>query len=196
MKKMKSICVYCGSASGGSAEYLEMARALGQELVRRELKLIYGGASIGLMGEVANTVLAEGGEVTGVLPRNLFRREVPHEGLTELIQVDSMHERKARMATLADGFVALPGGLGTLEELFEILTWAQLGLHDKPCGILDVKGYYNRLGDFLDNCAAEGFIRQQHRSMLLFSDRPDQLLDKFGDYQAPGLQKWIDLESS
>ena len=193
---MKSICVYCGSASGADAQYLEMARALGLELVRRKLKLVYGGAGIGLMGEVANTVMAAGGEVTGVLPRNLFRREVPHDGLTELIQVDSMHERKARMATLADGFIALPGGLGTLEELFEILTWAQLGLHDKPCGILNVKGYYDRLGEFLDDCAQEGFIRQQHRSMLMFSDRPDQLLDQFADYQAPELQKWIDLKSS
>lgn len=193
---MKTLCVYCGSASGSNENYLVMARRLGEELAARGIRLIYGGASIGLMGEVANTVLAAGGQVTGVLPRKLFRREVPHHGLTELIEVDSMHERKATMTSLADGFVALPGGLGTLEELFEILTWAQLGMHDKPCGILNVAGYYDLLDRFLDQCVEQGFIRAHHRDMLLLVDDPGQLLDQFAEYKAPRLQKWIDLDSS
>lgn len=193
---MNSVCVYCGSASGAHQDYLQLARDLGEELVRRDLKLIYGGASIGLMGEVANTVLKAGGEVIGVLPRNLFRREVPHDGLTQLIEVSSMHERKAMMAELADGFIALPGGLGTLEELFEILTWAQLGLHHNPCGILNIRGYYDALNQFLDLSVSEGFIRPQHRSMLMLEDSPGQLLDRLAAYQAPRVQKWIDLDSS
>ncbi|MEQ8312575.1 MAG: TIGR00730 family Rossman fold protein [Gammaproteobacteria bacterium] len=193
---MNSVCVYCGSASGAHEDYLKLARDLGEELVRRELKLIYGGASIGLMGEVANTVLKAGGEVIGVLPHDLFRREVPHHGLTQLIEVNSMHERKAKMAELADGFIALPGGLGTLEELFEILTWAQLGLHDSPCGMLNVRGYFDSLNQFLDQSVREGFIRPHHRSMLMLDNSPGRLLDMFSSYQAPRVQKWIDLESS
>ncbi len=193
---MNALCVYCGSASGSDAGYLAMARTLGEELANRGIRLVYGGASIGLMGEVANTVLAAGGEVTGVLPRNLFRREVPHHGLTQLIEVDSMHERKARMASLADGFIALPGGLGTLEELFEILTWAQLGMHDKPCGLVNVAGYYDLLDQFLDQCVERGFIRAHHRQMLLLSDDPVRLLNEFATYKAPKLEKWIDLDSS
>ncbi len=193
---MKSLCVYCGSASGSDPVFLEMARRLGSELADRKIRLIYGGASIGLMGEVANAVLAAGGEVTGVLPRNLFRREVPHHGLTELIEVDSMHERKARMATLADGFIALPGGLGTLEELFEILTWAQLGMHNKPCGVLNVSAYYDLLQQFLDQCVVQGFIRSQHREMLLLADDPADLLEQFANYQSPSVEKWIDLKGS
>lgn len=191
---MKSVCVYCGSAAGGSEEYGLAAQALGRELARRELQLVYGGAAIGLMGIVADTVMAAGGSVTGVLPRNLFRTEVPHENLTEMIHVDSMHERKARMADLADGFIALPGGLGTIEELFEILTWSQLKIHQKPCAVLNVSGYYDRLIDFLDHCVEQKFIRSVHREMIILEDDPAVLLDRCEAYDPPDVQKWIDLD--
>ena len=191
---MKSVCVYCGSSSGAGTAYLAMARELAKEIARRNIRLIYGGASIGLMGEVADTVMSEGGKVTGVLPRNLFRQEVPHNGLTELIEVDSMHERKALMVELADGFIALPGGMGTIEELFEVLTWAQLSLHNKPCGVLNVEGYYDHLSRFLDHGAEQKFIRPAHRNMLITAEDPAVLLDKFLSYKAPSKQKWVDLE--
>ncbi len=191
---MKSVCVYCGSASGASDEFAAAARALGIELAKRKLRLIYGGASIGLMGTVADSVMAAGGEVTGVLPRNLFRTEVPHDGLTEMIHVDSMHERKAKMAELADGFIALPGGLGTIEELFEILTWSQLKIHQKPCAVLNVSGYYDQLIGFLDHCVEQKFIRPVHREMIILNEDPVKLLDQCEAYDPPDVQKWIDLD--
>lgn len=191
---MKKVCVYCGSSPGLGEEYLAAARALGQELVRRGISLIYGGASIGLMGEVANTVMEGGGEVTGVLPRDLFRREVPHAGLTQLIEVSTMHERKAIMAEQADAFIALPGGLGTIEELFEILTWSQLKLHSKPCGVLNIAGYYDKLGEFIDYAVTQEFVRPRHRDMILWADSASLLLDQFAGYEAPNETKWLNLD--
>ena len=190
---MDSICVYCGSASGKDEVYAAAAELLGKELLLRKQKLVYGGARVGLMGKVANTVLSGGGKVTGVMPRNLFRTEVPHDDLTEMIHVDSMHERKALMADLADCFIALPGGLGTTEELFEILTWSQLKIHQKPCGLLNVAGYYDGLLDFMDHCRNQGFIRPMHRDMLIVDDDPARLLDKCEAFKPVDAQKWVDL---
>lgn len=192
---MKSICVYCGSASGKGEVYLAAARKLAKELCSRGLDLVYGGASIGLMAETANTVMANGGSATGVMPRNLFRREVPHEALTQMIYVDSMHERKSKMADLSDGFIAMPGGLGTVEELFEIVTWAQLAIHRKPCGILNVDGYYDHLIQFLDSATEQEFIRPVHRSMIIIEEDPARLLDRFEVYTPPDKQKWVDLDN-
>ncbi len=188
---MKNICVYCGSSSGKRPEYIESARQLAQELVARDLGLVYGGARVGVMAELANTVLAEGGEVIGVIPQSLVDKEVAHHGLTKLHIVDSMHDRKALMADLSDGFIALPGGLGTIEELFEALTWAQLGFHAKPCGLLNVCGYYDGLSAFLDHAVQEQFVKEVHRQMLLIEDDPGRLLGRFASYQAPHQDKWI-----
>ena len=188
---MKSVCVYCGSSAGRAPAYAEAARGLGKALVDRGLGLVYGGASVGLMGVVADTVLGLGGRVTGVMPEALVRREVAHRGLSQLRVTGSMHERKMMMAELSDAFVALPGGVGTLEELFEAWTWAQLGLHAKPCGLLNAGGYYDGLIAFLDHTVSERFVREPHRSMLIVSDDPSELLDRFEGYQAPVVQKWI-----
>ena len=194
MEVIKKVCVYCGSGPGAGEAYLKGARELGEELLRREIELVYGGASIGLMGELANTVLHGGGKVTGVMPVGLFRREVPHHDLTEMIEVSTMHERKAIMAGLADAFIAMPGGLGTAEELFEILTWSQLKIHSKPCGILNTAGYYNKLSEFLTHAVNQQFIRTQHESMIVWSDAPAGLLDKFAHYSPPTETKWLNLE--
>jgi len=188
---VKRICVYCGSNRGKSAEFLESARTLAGELVQRDIGLVYGGASVGIMGEIADTVLARGGEVIGVIPQALVDKEVSHTGLTELRIVNSMHERKEIMADLAQGFIALPGGLGTMEEIFEVLTWAQLGFHQKPCALLNVKGYYNRLTQFLDHAVAQGFIADTHREMLLVEENPHSLLEIMASYSAPAVDKWI-----
>ncbi len=193
---MKSVCVYCGSAIGAQPVYAEAAEELGEELVRRELKLVYGGAGVGLMGKVADTVIAGNGKVTGVMPRNLFRNEVPHNDLPDMIHVDSMHERKALMADMADCYIAMPGGLGTIEELFEILTWSQLKIHQKPCGILNVSGYYDGLLEFMDHCVDQKFIRTQHRDMLIVESDPAALLDRCEKFQPVDVQKWVDLEST
>ncbi|MCW5723395.1 MAG: TIGR00730 family Rossman fold protein [Maricaulaceae bacterium] len=182
---MKAICVYCGSNTGRNGLYAAAARAMGAALARRNITLVYGGGMVGLMGVVADACLEAGGRVTGVIPEFLAIREVAHDGLTEMRVVGSMHERKAEMARLADGFVALPGGLGTLEELFEILTWGQLGHHAKPCGILTANGYYDGLLTFLDRMSEEGFVTADHRAMLKVADDPDALLDAFAAYQAP-----------
>lgn len=182
---MQRICVFAGSNLGKRPEYQQAARDLGQELVARKLGLVYGGASVGLMGIVADTVLAAGGEVIGVLPRALFRREVAHPHLTELHEVGSMHERKALMADLADGFIALPGGFGTFDELFEITTWAQLGLHTKPVGMLNVANYYAPLLALVAHAAAEGFIPPIHTRILLHADNAATLLDSFAVYGPP-----------
>ncbi len=189
--ELKNVCVYCGSSPGRDPAYAEAARGLGRALVARGLGLVYGGASVGIMGVVADAVLALGGSVTGVIPEALARKEVAHGGLTELIVTSSMHERKTRMARLADAFVALPGGVGTLEEIFEAWTWAQLGLHGKPCGFLNVAGYYDGLIAFLDHAVAERFVKEPHRAMLVVSGDPGDLLDRFAEYRAPTVTKWI-----
>jgi uncharacterized protein (TIGR00730 family) len=193
---MQRICVYCGSSPGRSPNYRDVARALGHELAGRGLGLVYGGASIGVMGAVADAALARGGEVVGVIPRSMALKEVAHDGLTELIVVDSMHERKAQMADLSDGFVALPGGWGTLEEIFEMLTWAQLGIHRKPCGLLNVGGYFDHLFAFLETAFSEQFVRDQFRPMLIMEEHPARLLDRLRDYQAPQVRKWLDVEET
>lgn len=193
---MQRICVYCGASLGKRSGYTKAAHSLAQEMVNREISLIYGGASIGIMGQMANAVLSLGGEVIGVIPQALAAKEVSHNGLTELKVVDSMHERKAMMTDLADGFIALPGGLGTLEELFEILTWAQLGLHQKPCGLLNIDSYYDGLIKFLDHGVDEAFIKPIHRSLLQTSDSPGQLLDAFANFQSSITEKWIERDET
>lgn len=193
---MKKLCVYCGSSPGSRPEYAESARQMARVLVEKNIHLVYGGASVGVMGVLANAVLEEGGNVTGIIPEDLLRREVAHNRLTDLRVVGSMHERKALMAELSDGFIALPGGLGTIEELFEILTWAQLGLHKKPCGLLNVRGYYNKLIAFLDYSVSEGFVQPKHRAMLLVENDPEALLELFERYKAPDVTRWIDRESA
>jgi uncharacterized protein (TIGR00730 family) len=189
---MKRVCVFCGSSPGTRPEYGAVARWLGAVLARRGIGLVYGGAGVGIMGMVADAVLAEGGEVIGVIPRSLVEREVAHPALTEQHVVGSMHERKAMMAELADAFVALPGGLGTLEELFEVWTWGLLGLHAKPFGLLDVEGYYRPLVAFLDHGVVEGFIREPHRAMVLVDENPELLLDRLARYRPPVAERVID----
>lgn len=177
---MKRICVYCGSRSGRGTGYTEAAAALADALCARDLGLVYGGASVGVMGTIADGVLAHGGEAIGVIPESLVRKEVAHQGLSELIVTPDMHERKRVMAERADGFIAMPGGLGTLEELFEILTWAQLRFHAKPCGLLNINGYFDSLVAFLDNAVTEGFIHPDHRAMLKVAGEPGMLLETLG----------------
>lgn len=193
---MKRVCVFCGSSPGNLPAYLDAARATGQALAARGLGLVYGGGSVGLMGAVADATLAAGGEVVGVIPRALELRELAHRRLTTLHVVGSMHERKARMAELADGFLALPGGMGTLEELAEILTWAQLGLHARPVGLLDVAGYYGALIAFFDRAAGEGFVRPEHRRLLLVGSEPGPLLDRFAAWRPVPVERWIDDRTS
>jgi hypothetical protein len=189
---MRSVCVFCGSSPGGNPAYLAAAQAIGREIAGRGLKLVYGGAKVGLMGAVADAALAAGGEVVGVLPKALMIKEIGHTGLSQLEVVDSMHERKARMAELSDGFVALPGGAGTLEEIFEIWTWGQLGFHGKPAGFLNVAGYYDKLAGFLDHTVDEAFVKPVHRDMLIFRDDPTALLDALAAYKAPATDKWLE----
>ncbi len=189
---MERICVYTGSSPGAHPAYAEAATALGRTLAGQGLGLVYGGATVGLMGTVADAVLAAGGEVTGVIPQALVDREIAHPGLTELRVVGSRHERKLQMADLADGFVALPGGTGTLEELFEVYTWTQLGMQSKPLGLLDVRGYYAQLAGFLDHAVAERFITPEHRAMLVVEQEPAALLDAFRAWRPPVRSKWID----
>lgn len=189
--KIKNICVYCGSSSGKDPAFAAAAATLAQEMCKRNIGLIYGGAAVGIMGTVADAVLEAGGEAIGVIPKSLAVKEVAHENLTGLHVVASMHERKAMMADLADGFIALPGGWGTLEEIFEILTWAQLGFHDKPCGLLNIAGYYDGLIGFLDNSFEQKFVNELFRPMLMTSSEPASLLDKFAVYQAPKVRKWM-----
>lgn len=186
------ICVFCGSNFGRLPAYGEAATFLGRTLAREGIGLVYGGASVGLMGAVADAVLATGGEAIGVLPQALKDKELAHPGLTELHVVASMHERKAMMADLSDGFIALPGGVGTLEELFEIWTWAQLGFHKKPCGVLNVAGFYDRLAGFLDHVADQAFMKSENRAMLLADDDPVRLLAAFRAYEPPSVSKWIE----
>lgn len=192
---MKRICVFCGSSPGARPSYRAAAERLGAAIAKRGLGLVYGGAHVGLMGAIADAALAQGGEVIGVLPRALEARELAHRGLSELQVVDSMHARKARMAELSSAFVALPGGIGTLEETFEAWTWTQLGLHAKPCALLDVDGYYAPLQRFLDAAVAERFVRTEHRAMLLVEEDPERLLDALESWRVPVVEKWLDRKS-
>lgn len=176
---IKRICVFCGSRSGAKKEYEEAAVKLGKLLVKNKIGLVYGGGGVGLMGTVAKTVLKNGGEVIGVIPKGLAEKEQAVKALTDLRVVDSMHERKALMAELSDGFIALPGGLGTMEELFEAITWAQLGIHSKPCGLLNIEGYYSRLVEFIAYMNQERFVEAKHCSLLLVEEDPEVLLARF-----------------
>lgn len=194
---MKRVCVFCGSSAGARPEYARTARDLAAELVRRGLGLVYGGGSVGLMGVLADAALAGGGEVIGVIPGGLDRRELAHAGLTELRRVGSMHERKAVMASLVDGFVALPGGLGTLEETLEVLTWSQLGIQRKPVGVLNVEGYFDPLLRMLSHAVREGFLGRQYLQLLLFEDRPAPLLDALAAWRPPALPgNWLDASQT
>jgi len=175
----RSICVFTGSRAGARSEYADAARRLGRLLVERGYGLVYGGGNVGLMSEIADAVLEQRGQVIGVIPELLVDKELAHRGLTELRIVKSMHERKAVMAELSDGFMGLPGGIGTMEEFFEVLSWAQLDLHDKPCGLLNVSGYYQHLIRFLDHAVEEGFLKPEHRSMLIIAPEAEKLLDRF-----------------
>ncbi|HMB61138.1 MAG TPA: TIGR00730 family Rossman fold protein [Xanthomonadales bacterium] len=196
MSEKTSICVYCGSSLGASPAYHEAARQLGEELARRDIGLVYGGASVGLMGAVADAVLESGGRAVGVIPHALATKEIAHRGLDELFVVESMHERKARMAELSAGFIALPGGWGTLEELFESMTWAQLGFHTKPCGLLNVNNFYAHLEAFLEHQFEQQFVKTEFREMILMEDQPGALLDRFAGYHAPKVKKWIGPEET
>lgn len=191
MTSVNSICVYCGSSPGRLDAYASAACALAEALVSRNIRLVYGGASIGIMGMVANRVLTLGGQAVGVIPKALAHKEIAHQHLTELHVTQSMHERKMLMTELSDGFIALPGGIGTLEELFEILTWAQLGFHHKPCGLLNVAGYYDALIEFLDHVLAEQFVKAHHHALLMVETNPDTLLDRYADYQPPAVKHWL-----
>jgi len=186
---MEKICVFCGSSSGLDPVYTDAAVELGRALAAMEIELVYGGADVGLMGTVARTVLAGGGRVTGIIPRALAEREVAFVGLDELHIVETMHERKAMMAELSDGFIALPGGLGTLEEFVEALTWAQLGIHNKPCGLLNAGGYYDRLLEYMDHMMEQGFMRRENRDMILVDNDPSSLLMRMSLYCPPKFDK-------
>jgi uncharacterized protein (TIGR00730 family) len=187
-----SICVFCGSNSGRNPVYADATIALARELLRREIGVVYGGGNVGLMGLLADTMLAAGGRVTGVIPQGLLAREVGHRGLTELLVVDSMHERKAAMAARSDAFIALPGGFGTFEEFCEIVTWTQLGLHQKPAGLLDVQGYYTGLIGQFDHAVAEGFLKPENRAIVLRAETAATLLDELAAWQPQTVEKWLD----
>jgi uncharacterized protein (TIGR00730 family) len=192
---MKKLCVFCGSNAGNAAIYAEQVRRFGELLAARKRGVVYGGGHVGLMGVLADAVLSGGGEVIGVIPQSLVDHELAHTGLTKLHVVGTMHERKALMADLADGFVALPGGFGTADELMEILTWAQLGLHSKPIGLLQVNGFFEPLLAWLDRCVVEGFVRPVHRRLLLSADDPEGLLAALEQHAAgPPVPKWIDRD--
>ena len=189
---MKNITVFCGSSFGTDAIFKEQAELLGKTLAKQNITLVYGGANVGLMGAVADGALSENGAVIGVLPNFLRSKEIAHQGLTELILVESMHERKTKMNDLCDGVIALPGGFGTLEELFEMLTWAQLGLHKKPIAILNINGFYDALIELLKVMVEKGLLKDVNQEMLLVSDNIDDLLNQMKNYTAPTVGKWID----
>ncbi|MCP1677102.1 uncharacterized protein (TIGR00730 family) [Natronocella acetinitrilica] len=193
---MKNVCVYCGSSPGRQPTYADAANSLGRLLAEREIGLIYGGARVGIMGMVADAVLAHGGRAVGVIPESLMQKELAHQGLAELHVTTSMHERKMMMADLSDGFIAMPGGVGTLEEIFEAWTWAQLGFHRKPCGLLNVAGYYDHLSVFLDHTVTEQFVRERHRGQLMVETDPATLLDRFIGYKPTAMPKWIDRDQT
>jgi uncharacterized protein (TIGR00730 family) len=180
---MKRICVFCGSSPGSQLEYVEMAAQLGKQLAKNNIGLVYGGGSVGMMGVLANSVVKNKGSVTGVITKKLYKMEVAFTELTDLRIVDTMHERKAMMAELSDGFIALPGGFGTMDEMFEILTWSQLNIHQKPCGFLNVNGYYNKLLDFVDHMISQNFVNEACRPLLQMDESPEGLLEKFNNYK-------------
>lgn len=194
MNKVKSIVVFCASSLGHSNVYAEEAKYLGQTLVQRGIRLVYGGGRVGLMGTIANAVLDQGGEVIGVIPHFLNSKEREHTGVTKLITVDSMHDRKRIMNEHADAAIALPGGFGTLEELFEMITWGQLGLHRKPVGILNTNGFYDHLIDFIAHMVDEGLLKEENRDMLLVGNTIAELLDQMEHYSAPQVTKWVNKE--
>lgn len=187
---LRRVCVYCGSSSGTDDAYADAARELGAVLVNHDIELVYGGSSVGMMAVIADAVLERGGKVHGVIPQMLEDREIAHTGLTELHVVSSMHARKSMMAALSDGFIAMPGGFGTLEEIIEVLTWGQLKFHNKPCGLLNVRGYFDQLRAFFDHNVAEGFLRPQNRDMLLCDSTASGLIRQFERYSAPHIDKW------
>lgn len=193
---MKSTAVFCGSSKGNDAQIIDIAHGLGNTLASQNITLIYGGAEVGLMGELANGALAQNGQVIGVIPDFLKRKEIFHPEISELIVVNTMHERKLKMHELADGFIAMPGGYGTLEELFEIITWGQLGLHQKPIGILNVNGFFDSMLDFLDTMVARGFLKQENRDVLLVDASPEGLIDQMQSYRPTIIPKWIEKEQT
>ena len=193
---MKRLCVFCGSSVGANPAYSEAATTLGTLLATRGIGLVYGGGNVGLMGVIADAALAAGGEVIGVIPRALADREIAHTGCTELRVVDSMHTRKAMMADLSDAFLAMPGGVGTFEEFFEAITWTQLGLHRKPCGLLNVAGFYSPLAVFIDQAVSEGFIKPVHRAAIVVDDNPERLLDTLTTIEIPDVPKWISRDET
>jgi len=188
---MRRVCVFCGSSVGAKAIYADAAREMGRLIASKRIGLVYGGGNVGLMGVIADAAREAGGEVIGVIPRALADREIAHSGLTTLHVVDSMHTRKAMMAELADAFIAMPGGVGTFEEFFEAVTWTQLGLHRKPCGLLNVDGFYTPLVQFIDQAVAEGFIRTVHRKVIVVDDEPARLLEMLATIDLPDVPKWI-----
>ncbi|MGD9158044.1 MAG: TIGR00730 family Rossman fold protein [Desulfobacteraceae bacterium] len=189
--KIKNICVNCGSNTGTRPEYMKAAADLGKYLAENNIGLVYGGAGVGLMGAVASSAMENGGEVIGVIPES-FADRVAHNSLTELHVVSTMHERKTIMFDLSDGFIALPGGMGTIEEVFEVLTWAQLGFHSKPCGLLNICGYYDSILTFLEKAVDQQFVRKEHKDMLLVDVDPESLITRFNSYEVPQIEKWID----
>ena len=189
--KFLSVCVYCGFSVGNNPVFADAARSLGRKLVEQNLSLVYGGGHVGLMGIVADAVLDAGGEVTGVIPKALMDSEVCHERLTRLFVVKDMHERKALMAEHAHGFIAMPGGIGTLEELFEALTWAQIGFHEKPVGLFNVDGFYDKLIEFLNQLTSQGFLRPEHRDLLIVQDEPDALITQLKKFTMPAGVSWL-----
>lgn len=196
MNQIKRLCVYCGSSMGRSESYAQSAKALADSLVSHNIALVYGGASIGIMGTLADQVLQSGGQVVGVIPKALAHKEVMHQGLTELHITQSMHDRKMLMADLSDGFIALPGGIGTLEELFEIWTWAQLGFHQKPCGLLNVDGYFNALIEFLNHVQTEQFVKPHHHDLLIVESEPNPLLDRYFKFQPTETKQWVEKDET
>jgi len=193
---MNRICIFCGSSTGTRSIYADAARAMGQALLRRRIGLVYGGGNVGLMGTVADVVMQGGGEVIGVIPEALVTRELAHGDITQLIIVHSMHERKAKMAELSDAFIAMPGGYGTFEEFCEIITWAQLGLHLKPCALLNVDGYYDALLMLFDRAVEEGFLRPTNRRLVIEETDPYRLLEALASYTPPATEKWIGRDES
>jgi uncharacterized protein (TIGR00730 family) len=193
---LSSLCVFCGSNGGADPAYLDAAARAGRALAQRGVRLVYGGGKVGMMGAIADAALEAGGEVVGVIPQQIFDLEIGHEGVSDLRVVASMHERKALMADLSDAFVALPGGIGTFEELFEVYTWAQLGLHRKPLGLLDVAGYYAPLEAMLDHAVEQRFLRPETRAMLVRDDSLDGLLERFEGWEPPALPKWLDRDAT
>ena len=193
---MKRICVFCGSSPGADPVYLATAEAVGKFLANRGIELVFGGGRVGLMGMVADSAVAAGGRAIGAIPESLAIKEIAHQGLDELHVVDSMHERKALMAELSDGFIALPGGFGTFEEFCEIVTWAQLGIHSKPCGLLNVNGFYDPLIEMFDRSTRQQFIRPEHRGLVIVGSSIEELFDKMEAYSPPYIEKWLDKKST